>query len=533
MSQHKEAFLGSIEESPSKVFYLTKVSYNETRHEVLVEFSNSSSRVVERYKFFPFTQVSLSFEKDKFEDLILSLGFKGFSLEEERGIFCLKSLSFSELKKISNALARHIGKLPLVLAPERAFLLSKNWSYFDAFEKLSDAFYKIDLSSQRKDNLSEFNLGFFLTKEISFSEALKMNKSDALYLVELASWSNLLSVPINLVPKEKESKIELFIENIFFKNGELISFEESKRVYSNSGFEPLGGESLSKLDFSLVWAELFTNTFFNIGPETRNCSCCVPVVLDAKNLLPSSLIKVRFLDDNLFFESVSDCFSVDFHSEMPFKDQRVLKRREFFTNSFPVGPFFKDDSASVPLVDAKRLISAGKAVLVSTKDVASDSVVVQKKESVHELNWFCLNKESFFSKEVRFSSSFLFGLRKRIDSLALGLFASENFSFYYFNSLYSSLSVALASIPVQLTNPNSKFFSTSLAKNILSVQDATIAKFKEFSENEGYRVLHANSTNAFVKGHASLKLAKDFASKTHLPQPQIAGFSTKRALGFA
>ncbi len=532
MSQHKDAFFGADNNPLARLFYLTKVSYLESRHEVLVEFSNSSSRVVERHKFFPFTRISFSFEKDKLEDLILSLGFKGFSLEEEGGMFCLKALSFSELKKISNALARHIGKLPLVPQPERAFLISKNWSYFDSFEKSGNSFFKIDLSSQGSEKSAEVDLGFFLTKEIPFSEAMNVSKDDALYLVELASWSNLLAVPMELVPKDKDSRIEIFIENIFFKNGELVSFEESKRVYSGLGFEPLGGESLSKLDFSLVWAELFTSTFFNIGPETKNCSCCSPVVLDAKNLLPSSLIKVRFLEDNLFFESISSNFSLDFHNEMPFKEQRISKRKEFFTSSFPVGPFFREDSKSIPLMDAKRLISQGKAVLVSSKDfeTAENS---KNRESIHELNWFCLNKESFFSKEVRSSSSFLFGLRKRMDQVAQNLFTSPNFSFYYFNSLYSSLSIALSGIPVQLTNPNSKFFSTVLAKNIVSIQDATIAKFKEFSESAGYRVLHANSTNAFVKGHASLKLAKDFASKTNLPQPQVAGFATKRALGFA
>ncbi len=533
MSQHTEAFLATDENSSSRVFYLTKVSHSEARREVLVEFANSSARVVKRHKFFPFTFISVNFEKDKLEDLILSLGFKGFSLEEEGGLFCLKALSFSELKKISNALARHIGKLPVVLDPERAFLLGKGWSYFDSFEKIGDSFYKIDLSSPRSEPLGRIDLGFFLTREISFSEALRVSKEDALYLVELAAWSNLLSVPVNLVPKERDARVEMFIENIFFRHGELISFEDSKRVHKELGFEPLGGEPLSKLDFSGVWAELFTSTFFNIGPETRNCSCCSPVVLDAKNILPSSLIKVRFLEDNVFFESVSGGFALDFHNEMPFKEQRLAKRKEFFTDSFPIGPFFRTDSAKVPLMDAKRLIAQGKAVLVSSRDCSAGDVSQNSKDSIHDLHWFCMNKESFFSKEVRSASSFLFGLRKRIDSVQQGLFFSPDFSFFYLNSLYSSLSSALFSLPVQLTNPNSKFFSTSLAKNIVSVQDATIAKFREFSEEAGYRVLHANSTNAFVKGHASLKLAKDFASKNSLPQPLIAGFSTKRALGFA
>jgi len=67
-----------------------------------------------------------------------------------------------------------------------------------------------------------------------------------------------------------------------------------------------------------------------------------------------------------------------------------------------------------------------------------------------------------------------------------------------------------------------------LAKSIVSIQEATIAKFREFSEKEGYRVLHAGKNFASVKGFSSLKLAKDFAEENNLPQPQIAGFTSAR-----
>ncbi|MEI7961001.1 MAG: hypothetical protein WCI04_01580 [archaeon] len=545
MSQHDTDLLsvsGSISVSHSDVFYLTKVSYNEAKHEMLVEFSNSKSRIVERHRFFPFTLFSNIIEKDKLQDLLLSAGFKGFSLEDENNLICLKALSFSDLKKISNSLVVFINKKPLVLEPERAFLISKNWSYLDSFEKQSNKLYKV--SPLEKATVESFvhslDLGFFLTKEIPFSEALRVNESDALFLVDLAAWSNILSLPIDKVPKEVHEKAEVFLENIFFKHGELLSFNSQEKIYTKSGFEPLGfGDPLSKIDFSPVWASLFSNNFFNIGPETRNCSCCVPVVLEANNLLPSSLIKVRFLDDNIFYESFSESFSFDFHNSNPAKDARVSKKKEFFLSSFPIGPFFKNDSALVPLMDAKRLIDEKKAVLVSSKDVSQElgfleiAQISKNTNPIHELNWFCKNKESFFSKEVRSSNSILFALRKVLDKFENNLFLDYNFSNLFFSAVYRSLSFSLCELPNQLTNPNSKFFSTELAKSIVSVQESTISKFKEFSEKEGYRVLHANKNSAFVKGFSSLKLAKDFSSKTSLPQPQIVGFSRKALGGFA
>ncbi|VVB74322.1 Uncharacterised protein [uncultured archaeon] len=520
--------------STQEIYYLTKVSYNEPKAEMLVEFSNKNHKVVQRHRFFPFTTFS-GIGQDKLSELVLSLGFKGFSVEEKGGLVHLRALSFSNLKKISNALALHINKLPLALEPERAFLIEKNWAYFDSFEKLGEEFYKVgegtcspteQISTNSQGICRVKDLGFFLTKEIPFSEALKVNESDALFLVEQSAWSSVLRVPLEKVPKEIGERVELFLENAFFRHGEALAFEKNDKVFSSMDYDPLSRDSTSKLDFSYVWAELFSNNFFNIGPETKNCACCTPITLESKNLLPSSLIKVRFAEDNLFFESSSGSFAFDYHNTNPAKEQRASKRKEFFLNSFPLGPFFKDSVEFVPLMDARRLVSENKAVLVSSKTEVSVENNSQAQDNSHELNWFCLKNESFFSKEVRALNSEMFEVRKLVDSFESSLFHST-FEYYYFKFYFSALSNVLCALPKQLTSTNSKFFSTQLAKSIVSIQEATIAKFREFSEKEGYRVLHAGKNFASVKGFSSLKLAKDFAKESNLPQPQIAGFTAK------
>jgi hypothetical protein len=242
---------------------------------------------------------------------------------------------------------------------------------------------------------------------------------------------------------------------------------------------------------------------------------------------------------------------LDFHESNALKELRIQKRKEFFTESFPIGPFFKNDSSKVPLLDAKRLISDGNAVLVSSHafnafvesepgsvfppKIGSFACVSQSNvfSDLHSVNWFCLNKESFFSQEVREANSKLFELSKSFVFSDSSLSSVRGFGFFYSKALHQALNNLLVGLPLQLTNPNSKFFSTQLAKSIVSIQEATIAKFKEFSEKEGYRVLHANKNSAFVKGFSSLKLAKSFSEQTKLPQPQIAGFSTKTKKGFS
>ncbi|MFA5931192.1 MAG: hypothetical protein WC821_02690 [archaeon] len=524
----------SHEQKPKEFLYLTKISYNELKSEMLVEFSNNKERIVKRHKFYPFILLSPSLEKQKISDLVLSLGFRGFSIQEKNNLIYLSASSFSELKKISNSLAIHINKKPLILELERAFLIEKGWSLFSSFEKVGEELFLSNSST----NQNEKDLGFVLTKEIPFSHALKLNEGDALFLVERAAWSELLSIPIEKVPNSKEERTELFLENIFFKHGEMLSFESSSKLFFQKDYDPLSRDATSKIDFSLVWTELFSNTFFNIGPETKNCSCCTPLVLDAKNLLPSSLIRVQFLGDNVFFESSSDNFSFEYHNSMPFKEERASKKKEFFLNSFPVGPFFKGDFAQIPVMDAKRLISEEKVRLPRVNNNFEETNSTQNKINngsvgvgfdSHELNWFCLNKESFFSKEVRLANQQLFELRKKIDFYEEKLLSKKSFDYFYSKALYSVLMSTLCELPTQLTNTNSKFFSTSLAKSIISVQEATISKFKEFSEKKGYRLLHAGKNFASIKGFSSLKLAKDFSEQTKLPQPEIVSFTRRTA----
>ena len=525
----------------SSLLYLTKVSYLEQKHEILVEFSSNTKKLVKRHRFFPFVLLPPSFEKEKIVQLILESGFKGFSVEEENNKLVLRTINFSDLKKICNSIAIHTNKLSVVLDPTRAFLLEKNWSFFDAFEEKDELLFKVDFEKEKltKSFWDKLDLGFVLTKEVLFSYALKTNKDDALFLVDLASWSNALCVPLDKVPKSINEKVELFLENVFFKNAECILFEPIEKLFSDTGYDPIPKkDDLSKINFSSIWFDLFSNNFFNIGPETKNCSCCVPLTLESKNLLPSSLIKIQFLEDNFFFESSSDNFSFEFHNQMPYKEIRANKRKEFFLNTFPVGPFFKEDYCLVPISDAKRLILEGRVKLISSKDTNFDLTsqvepLTLPSKAIHELNWFCLNKESFFSKEVRFANSKLYSLHKAASFFEKGLFFKENFGYFYARSLNASLNSILLELPNQLTNSSSKFYSTSLAKSIISVQEATLSKFKEFSQEKGYRVLHANKNNAFVKGFSSLKLAKSFAKETNLPEPQIIGFANKRSKVFA
>ena len=274
------------------VLYLTNVTYVDSKREVLAEFSNKFDKKVERYKFFPFILLPKSIDGEKLKELLLSFSFKFFSLQEKENYFSLQSTSFVELKKIVSVLSKCFGKLPLVLEPERQFLIEKNWSYFDSFLYFENSLIKVDSFSK--------DVSFSVLPEIPFVEAMKINQEEATFFVNQAVLSNILKIPINLVPKNKQDQEEIFLENIFFKNAEFVSWEKENFVKTKN-FTPFGYfDNFSSIDFLQCGLNCFQKKIFNIGPETKNCSCCKPFTLEDKNLLPSSLIEVKFIESDFF-----------------------------------------------------------------------------------------------------------------------------------------------------------------------------------------------------------------------------------------
>ena len=449
--------------------YLTKVTFNPEKKEMLVEFRNNKNKVVKRFDFYPFLVLPKEMNKEKIEELLLCVGIKGFRVEKKNKYLKVICSSFIELKKISNTLALHTGKKPLVLESERQFLIQKNWNYYDTFIFENDFLVKVD---EKPD------LGFLITKEINFGEALLLNEEETLFLVNKFALSALLKIPFTQIPSLTQAMTEIFVENIFFSNGIGISWAKNDSFYFAKEFAPYGSyESVSTIDFSSAWPQLITKNFFNLGIDTINCNCCKPIKLSDSNLLPSSLIEVEFLEDAFYYDSTSNTFALTYHKNNPFEKNRLEKKKEFFMKIYPVGPFFKNQKCLVPLNDAKKLLDESKVKLAKN----------------HSSNWFCKNKESFLSKSIRKYTDQSLLLSSNNTSSQNTLFEKNNSSFYFTSALLNAVNALVQELPFQLMSPRSSFFSPILASSILSVQEATLFKFKEFSEKKGYRILHLNS----------------------------------------
>jgi hypothetical protein len=485
--------------------YLVKVEYLEEKNEIFCYFKNKNDQIVKRFFFQPYFILQKDLDTEKIKEILFSFKIKNFSIkkEEQNRLF---SNNFEELKKISRIIAKTTHKKHLVLEPERVFLIEKNWSYFDIFS--------FDLLNPEKV-FEKKEISFCIFPEISFEEALRLNEDQTSFLIEQSAFSTLLKVPLEKVPQSIPEKTELFLENLFFKNGGIISWKNDEKFYSFRDFAPFGEyETISKIDFSVVWPQLLSKNFFNIGQDSINCSCCKPIKLDDSNLLPSTRIEVTFKENDFFFESNSNSFSLEFHRKNFGKEFRKEKRREFCLRTYPIGPAKKGAKIRLPLDDAKELLD--------------NEIVSLEKE--HSPQWFCLKKEGFLSKEIRFLNRFVVEEKKLFLEQENELSTKKVFAQIFSSTLINAVNSIFQEIPFQLINPLSSFFEPKIAKAIISIQESTLTKFKKFSEKKGYRVLHLNKKNAFVRGFSSLVLTKSFSEELMLPQPAIESFSKQTKL---
>ena len=135
-----------------------------------------------------------------------------------------------------------------------------------------------------------------------------------------------------------------------------------------------------------------------------------------------------------------------------------------------------------------------------------------------------------FSKEIKLLNEKTLMITQSLSSSNALLEPTKDFKFWFSSAQLDAYNKILSEIPFQLLNLNSKFFSQELASSIKSIQEATIHKFREFSEKNGYRVLHVDRKAAFIRGEASLTLVKSFSEELSLPRPPVEAFSKSSKL---
>ncbi len=498
-------------------YYLSKAKYVEEKREILVEFSHPEGKISKKFPFFP----QLFIRSDSFSDEILKQVFSAFgkkiAAEKNSGFISFRASTFSDLKALSNFLLSSFKIDFFLIEPERQFLIEKNWHYFDAFRVFENELQQSAVFSIPNPKLDFFAEPLAKTLEELYSLEPKNSKA----LAESIVLSKNLFLPLNSLPEKLFDSAEIFLENNFFREKIFPKREKFSRDAGMLHFPPNGVFSdVAELDFFNVWLKVFSKNFWNLGFESLNCSCCEPLTIFDKNLLSNSLVKVRFLEDGFYFESFSKAFSEKFHKSNPFSEKRLRHKKEFFLQFIPVGPFFKNNVATITLHDALALSAEKKLEIIS----------------LQEKNWFCAKKESFISGAF---CGFALELSE-IDSILSkiefsggekGFFSSpsskNDFEKFYFSCCKNFLADFSRELLFHLNDKNSKFYSPRLSDSVDSVKELFLFKFRKFGEKNSTKAIHFTQNRAFVESKTPLILVKEFAFSEKLPVPEIRALHKK------
>jgi hypothetical protein len=477
-STEKELF---FDNQFASVFWLTGLRYLEEKKAVLAEFSCSGFKRTASIAFFPCLLVSKkAISKEALKREISLLGKQKFELIESDFSFKAVSSNFSILQRLANNIFASTGTLAIMPEPERQFLIEKNWGFFDAFDFEETSKGELPVKINYFD-LPNVKTNFFsepLPKTIA--ELSKIDASEANSILSLVSLSKILFLPLEKIPGTCFLRQELFLENQLFKNNfapKQLSKTSIKETHTTQFASFFRGTP--EFDTAPQIPLLLTNACYNIGFETIDCDCCKPQKPTAKNLLPSSLVKVEFLKDAFYFDSTSQSFAEFFHENNAFKENRLQRKREFFLNQIPIGPFCRNQKSTVPLADAFALEQNKDARILGFS----------------EEHWACMGKESFLSKTILETREKIFNLDLLVEkahekcfsgnNVITGFFALEkNFAVQFATECKKNLEFFLNNLPAHLCNRESKFFNAELSNAIESIYGNAIQAFNSTKQNQ-------------------------------------------------
>jgi len=502
--------------APSTFCYLSKVSYIEEKRLIVAEFENNEKKLSESFGFFPRALVPVSNNTEPIiRQLLNSFGAKKFRVEKKsETALAVSAKTFSDLKRFCNLLNATIKIRPVLLKPEQQFLLSRGWGYFGAFEKTGFGF-------EKKEHFRMPQVCFDWIEgklETEISQLLKKERAVAEKILESIALSNALCIPLQELPQQKPLLAEIFLQNACFRN-DFAPNKEAGNCFSGNRFGHYNGDrsEFAELDFSKTWPALFGFHFFNLGFETIDCGCCIPETAFEQNILPSSMVEVRFLKNGFFFESKTELFSRQFHETSSGKESRAQRQKEFFLKSVPLGPFNDGDCAIVPIEDAVQLAKDENAEITNAEA---------------ELHWFCRKKEGLLSIELNclnrkiVAISRAFEEKRKTATIKFGVF-SENALYFDAEAVFmqksiESLSSLLESVPVHLLSPNSQFFDKRLSTAFLAIQSIILKNFRNFSNSKGAKAVPVGSSKCLLSNSHALSVSKEFCQKEKLPLPAIS-----------
>ncbi len=319
-------------------YSLTAVSARDERKTIDVTFTNSHTKKIKPFPFFPSFYLPRT-STTPFEKILETISrppLQTISHEYSTQVICG---TWRELKQVAQHIHTNTNYFPQLIEPERQFLLTQNWRYFQSFDStlspLNEAFSDVPIPGLAEP--------LYATLHGARAHNPKLEQE----LRERMVVSHELFLPYTDVPLSPNEQLETLLANHLFTNHTPLPLQKGNFTTTSTWSHAQRTRA----------NELIYQTPFGIGEG--KCECCKPTNLFHASLHEGSTIDARVTQDGVYIHTNDNALSQRYHEKHSGKEKRLARQKEFGLSTCPIGPLFRNETISLSLNEARNEIKQG------------------------------------------------------------------------------------------------------------------------------------------------------------------------------
>jgi hypothetical protein len=318
-------------------YSLTAVSARDERKTIDVTFTNTHNKKIKPFPFFPSFYLPRT-STTPFEKILETISRPPLQIiphENSTQVICG---TWKELKSVAQQIHTNTNYFPHLMEPERQFLLTQNWRYFQTFDEILSPLPET-FSNTRVPGLVE---ELYPTLNAMRTHNAKLEHE----LCERLVSSHELFLPYTDAPIALHDQLETLLANHLFANHVAVPLQKGNFTTTSTWSHAQRTRA----------NELFSQT--PLQGEGK-CACCAPTNLFHASLQEGSVVDTRVTQDGVYIHTNNTAQSNEYHETHPGKEKRLARQREFGLSTIPIGPLFRNEKISLALNEARNEIKQG------------------------------------------------------------------------------------------------------------------------------------------------------------------------------
>jgi hypothetical protein len=318
-------------------YSLTAVSAREERQTIDVTFTNTQTKKIKPYPFFPSFYLPRT-STTPFEKILESITKPPLQMiahENSTQVICK---TWSELKQVAQYIHTNTCYFPMLIEPERQFLLTQKWRYFQTFDEklspLNTAFQDAPIPGLAEPLHATLNGARLHNPKIEQELRERMVGSHELFL------------PYTDTPISLHEQVETLLSNHMFASRAAIPLKRGNFTTTSTWSHAQRTRA----------NELFSQT---PTQGEGKCSCCLPTNLFHASLQDGSMVDARVIQDGVYIHTHNQSQSNEYHDTHAGKEKRLKRQHEFGLSTIPIGPLFRNEKISLSLNEARNEVKQG------------------------------------------------------------------------------------------------------------------------------------------------------------------------------